>query len=67
MKRKPPLGVCPYYIWTENYPDPDFKDVYQRFVAVREAIQRYREQNLTPKKAWLEELGLLPEQWRHLL
>ncbi len=54
----PPLGVAPYRVWLEVIPDPDLKDLHDRFLSVAEAVRRYREAGLEPRREWLKELGL---------
>lgn len=54
---RPPLGVMPWYLWIEEWPDhtPDLKSLLVRYMAVRAAISRYRKAGKTPRPEWLAE------------
>lgn len=59
MNNKPPIGIKPYFIWIEENPNPTIKGLLERYIALNEAVVRYRSYNLNIKVNWLEELGVI--------
>ncbi len=55
-----PLGVLPYRMWCRAVPEPTVADLLTRWLAVYDAVNRFREAGFEPDPAWLLEVGLLP-------
>lgn len=61
MHFKPPLGVMPWWLWSEANPSPTVADLLSRYVAVSEAVARYRRAGLKHDPLWFAEvLGHCP-------
>lgn len=57
-KQKLPIGAFPYRWWMDSVrQEPSMKQLVGRFIAVSEAVRRYREAGLEPKHEWLMEIG----------
>lgn len=53
--KRPPLGLIPRFIW-------EGKNYTQRIQSIKEAIERYTEENLSIPQEWVEEYNELIEK-----
>ena len=51
-------GIVPYGVWVQFYPDPDLKDLVQRYQAILLTVAFCRKAGYEPRPEWLRELGV---------
>jgi hypothetical protein len=53
---KPPIGVMPRSLWSEQHPAPTAEELLDRAGDVFDAIKRHIDAGVVPKIEWVEEL-----------
>lgn len=60
LRRRPPIGVLPVWLWMEQNPEPSAEERADRIETVEDAIRRYEAAGFVPPSPWRDEvIGLL--------